>query len=313
MLARSSLVTGRRASPCARVHLRSPFLARWRCSKPEAKASFADFVRPELVQTLRRMGCVAPNTMQARALSLGVAGEDVLVSAQTGAGKTLVFLLPLLQRLSMLPKQALAPPAAADALLAPVSLVIVPTPELVAQVAWVAEELTAALPNPFVIGRAAGSHTDASTIAAAQLLVTTPEEVVRRKLEGTLSTAALQVVAIDEADSILCGELHGTEQLPPLEAELLSGEGGCEGRGEGGGDVGMAPQFLLTTATLSDAHEEQLLRRFPAARRVSHTGVLVPTLRQRFHYFRGCKDGELIKVSVTVNVTVRVTDARTKS
>ena len=34
---------------------------------------------------------------------------------------------------------------------------------------------------------------------------------------------------------------------------------------------------------------------FPTARRVTHAGVLVPTLRQRFEYFRGDRDEKLLQ------------------
>eukprot|EP00966_Prymnesium_polylepis_P008191 188508-Prymnesium_polylepis.1 len=221
--------------------------------------SFADYVRPELVETLRTMGCVAPNEMQARALERAVAGKDVIISAQTGAGKTLAFLLPLVHRLSL----ERPPRAAGPNIAQPDGLVIVPTPELVAQVAAVAADLTAALPEPIVIGRVTGPSSSAASIASARLVVTTPEEMLRRKREGTLSLAALQAIAVDEADSILCGELHSTHELPPLEHELCApgcgpaddrgdavasgdgggggGAGGGGGGGAGGGGGGMAP------------------------------------------------------------------------
>ena len=253
---------------------------------------FADLVCPELVQSLQEMGCHSPNEMQAKALPVGIAGEDLLVNAQTGAGKTLVLLLPLVQRLFR-PQTAPASPGVAT----PDALVIVPTPELVVQVATVAEALTSALPERVSIGRVIGPTTSPSSVASARLLVTTPEEAVRRRREGTLSISALAAVAIDEADSILCGELHGSDEPPPLEVELAPSDD--DGDGSHGSDQPshrLTPQFLLVTATLSEAHEARLMQRFPRARRVSQAGELVPTLRQRFHYFRGCKEAELVRV-----------------
>lgn len=51
-------------------------------------------------QGLAAIGVAAPNATQAAALPLAAAGADVLVHAQTGSGKTLTFLLPLLARLA---------------------------------------------------------------------------------------------------------------------------------------------------------------------------------------------------------------------
>ena len=56
------------------------------------------------------------------------------------------------------------------------------------------------------------------------------------------------------------------------------------------------PRFLLSTAHLSEPHELALAALFPGLRSVRHTGVLVPTLRQVFHYFRGNKDEKLLAV-----------------
>ncbi|CAE7536020.1 DED1, partial [Symbiodinium pilosum] len=55
-------------------------------------------------------------------------------------------------------------------------------------------------------------------------------------------------------------------------------------------------QLLLAMAHLSNEREEELMSRFPKAQPVSHVGVLVPTLRQCFHYFKGDKDAKLFWV-----------------
>ena len=49
-------------------------------------------------------------------------------------------------------------------------------------------------------------------------------------------------------------------------------------------------------AHLSNEREEELQKRFPEAQMVGHTGVMVPTLRQCFHYFKGDKDAKLFWV-----------------
>ena len=60
---------------------------------------FHSLVRPELASALASMNIHAPNVVQAAALRRALSGADLLCVAQTGSGKTLMFLLPLLERL----------------------------------------------------------------------------------------------------------------------------------------------------------------------------------------------------------------------
>src|SRR5690606_29791498 len=48
---------------------------------------------------LRRMGIVRPTPVQEQAIPPILAGRDVIGQAQTGTGKTLAFVLPMLERL----------------------------------------------------------------------------------------------------------------------------------------------------------------------------------------------------------------------
>jgi len=53
-----------------------------------------------LQSNLAQHGFVQPTPVQALAIPQQLAGHDVVITAQTGTGKTLAFLLPLLDRLS---------------------------------------------------------------------------------------------------------------------------------------------------------------------------------------------------------------------
>ena len=69
-------------------------------SKLHSDAAFADFLGPELVSGLRTVEIFAPNAIQANAIPLALSGRDLIVCAQTGSGKTLTFLLPILHQLT---------------------------------------------------------------------------------------------------------------------------------------------------------------------------------------------------------------------
>jgi superfamily II DNA/RNA helicase len=104
---------------------------------PETK-SFAQFGLPApLVTALARRGMTEPFAIQARTLSDGLDGRDVLGRAQTGSGKTLAFGLPMLARLHTSGTRRVS--------IAPRALVLVPTRELASQVGNALSPLAQAL------------------------------------------------------------------------------------------------------------------------------------------------------------------------
>src|SRR5205823_14477939 len=86
--------------------------------------NFFEFViSPSLKEQLSCAGFMKPTPVQAAAIPPGVEGKDILATAQTGTGKTLAFLIPILERLLRDGTDGVA------------ALVLVPTRELAMQVA----------------------------------------------------------------------------------------------------------------------------------------------------------------------------------
>src|ERR1700675_4111393 len=95
--------------------------------------TFTDFpLSPVLQKNLAHHGFVQPTPVQAQAIPQQLAGHDLVITAQTGTGKTLAFLLPLLERLS---KTGRAPGVSA--------LILTPTRELAIQISEVFSKLAA--------------------------------------------------------------------------------------------------------------------------------------------------------------------------
>ena len=62
--------------------------------------NFSELRCPEhLVNTLARQGIREATPVQEQAIPVVRAGRDAIVQAQTGTGKTLAFLLPLIERI----------------------------------------------------------------------------------------------------------------------------------------------------------------------------------------------------------------------
>ena len=63
--------------------------------------TFADFSLDEsLQQALETLGFTTPTPVQEQSIPAAMEGKDLLVSSQTGSGKTAAFLLPTLNALA---------------------------------------------------------------------------------------------------------------------------------------------------------------------------------------------------------------------
>ncbi|HOE42500.1 MAG TPA: DEAD/DEAH box helicase, partial [Rhodoferax sp.] len=55
---------------------------------------------PAIIKAVLEQGYETPTPIQAQAIPLVLAGQDLLGGAQTGTGKTAAFVLPMLDKLS---------------------------------------------------------------------------------------------------------------------------------------------------------------------------------------------------------------------
>mgnify|MGYP000164004735 CR=1 FL=1 len=58
-------------------------------------------VVPELIDSLAKQGIKEPTPIQEQAIPPAFKGNDLIAMAQTGTGKTLAFLIPVLQRINI--------------------------------------------------------------------------------------------------------------------------------------------------------------------------------------------------------------------
>ncbi|GAA3401073.1 DEAD/DEAH box helicase [Paenibacillus hodogayensis] len=149
-------------------------------------------VRPELCDALQQTGLVSPTPVQAEAIPFAMNGRDVIVQAQTGTGKTLAFLLPLLQDAS--PRS--------DRIR---SLVLTPTRELAIQIAGEASRLAEATGSS-VMSVYGGQDVIAQIHklgATPDLIIATPGRLLDHVRRGTIDLSRLSALVLDEADQML--------------------------------------------------------------------------------------------------------------
>ena len=69
-------------------------------SEEIAQANWEDFdLHPSLVKTLKKVGFKSPTEVQSHSLKHVKTFSDLIISARTGEGKTLCFLIPILNNL----------------------------------------------------------------------------------------------------------------------------------------------------------------------------------------------------------------------
>lgn len=134
-----------------------------------------------------------PTPVQAAAIPQALAGKDVLATAQTGTGKTLAFLIPIIERLS----KDSTPPIAA--------LALVPTRELAMQVADQFNALRGSrlAPAAVVVGGLPEGNQLKALRQGARLVVATPgrlEDFLDRRL---VHFRGLRILVLDEVDRML--------------------------------------------------------------------------------------------------------------
>jgi ATP-dependent RNA helicase RhlE len=131
--------------------------------------------------------------IQERAIPLALEGRDVIGTADTGTGKTLAFLIPVIETLNQ------------ERARHTVALVLLPTRELAMQVHEQYEQLrTKAMPKaPLIIGGVSEKAQIQSLRAGSQLVIATPgrlQDLVNRNFADLFQ---VKLLVLDEADRML--------------------------------------------------------------------------------------------------------------
>ena len=148
-------------------------------------------LKPELVESLRRIGFISTTEVQELAIPAILRKKDVIVRAKTGTGKTAAFLVPILQTI----------PNGNEAS----AIVIVPTRELALQISSVAEKLGSPLryKTATVYGGASINVQTSMINRGANVIVGTPGRIIDLLERGTLRLDKIKYVILDEADTML--------------------------------------------------------------------------------------------------------------
>src|SRR3954469_23213589 len=164
-----------------------------------------------LLENVTRLGYTEPTAVQREAIPAVLAGGDLLVSSQTGSGKTAAFVLPGLQRLRTPSKLSG---------IGPRMLVLTPTRELAQQVQKATHGycsgqklLTACLVGGVPFGKQLAqvrSHVD--------IVIATPGRLKDHMDRGSVDLKRVELLVLDEADRML--DMGFQEELDSIVARV---------------------------------------------------------------------------------------------
>ncbi|XP_077451202.1 putative ATP-dependent RNA helicase DDX28 [Stigmatopora argus] len=157
-------------------------------------------ISADLIETLEGLNIIHPTTVQMQTIPQVMRGHNILCAAETGSGKTLSYLLPILHKLQLSKEmnEDLCPPEIH-------AMVVVPSRELAEQVASVSKSLCTPLGLETRMvegGRGVGSIKGVFKQDPPDVLVATPGALVKALRRRCLDLRHLRFLVVDEADTM---------------------------------------------------------------------------------------------------------------
>lgn len=157
--------------------------------------SFTELSLSALLQSnLKKHGFTEPTPVQALAIEPALAGRDVVATAQTGTGKTLAFVLPLIQTLSTPPLRAGIG-----------AIVLSPTRELAIQIheTFAKMAVGTGIRAAVVVGGLSENTQLHAIRKGAQVLIATPGRLCDFLSRELVRLDGVRILVLDEADRML--------------------------------------------------------------------------------------------------------------
>lgn len=149
-------------------------------------------IQEKLKQRLTHLNLIEMTPIQEQAIPMIMQGKNVLASSKTGSGKSLAFLVPLLNDIDWTQKEATV-------------LILTPTRELALQISDVI--YTVGLWNKIhpvtLIGKESFRFQRDQVRKSHQIIVGTPGRILDHINEGTIDVSYIQHIVLDEVDEML--------------------------------------------------------------------------------------------------------------
>uniref|UniRef100_UPI003374DC95 DEAD/DEAH box helicase n=1 Tax=Sutcliffiella sp. FSL R7-0096 TaxID=2921670 RepID=UPI003374DC95 len=150
-------------------------------------------VRKGINHTLKSLGIHTPTPIQEKTIPSVLQGHDVIAQAQTGTGKTLAFVLPVLEKVDVNNPDTQA-------------LILTPTRELAHQITKEIKKLKENIDDLNVLAVYGGQDVESQLKklkGAQHIVVATPGRLLDHVRRGTIDLSTISMLVIDEADQML--------------------------------------------------------------------------------------------------------------
>ncbi|MGD6793984.1 DEAD/DEAH box helicase [Metabacillus indicus] len=147
---------------------------------------------------LKRQGISAPTPIQEKTIPAALEGSDLIAKAQTGTGKTLAFVLPILEKIEVGRNELQA-------------LILAPTRELAIQITAEIKKLTDRLGGFGILAVYGGQDVERQIKKLGRgihIAVATPGRILDHIRRETIDLSGVSMLVIDEADQMLLAGFH---------------------------------------------------------------------------------------------------------
>lgn len=148
-----------------------------------------------LIEALRDAGVTYPTSIQAKAIPAILDGENVMLAAETGSGKTYAYLLPLAQRLLQMEKEDMLDGSG------PLALILTPSKELSFQVCQMTQDLNLSMKTQNLDELWLRKRKQSAK--NGNILISTPILALAALRNRRLSLDDVRFVVVDECDTLL--------------------------------------------------------------------------------------------------------------
>jgi ATP-dependent RNA helicase RhlE len=151
-------------------------------------------LHPDLMKGIRELGYTIPTPVQDKAIPEALLGHDIRACAQTGTGKTIAFIVPILNKLLHHPHHV-----------KPSVLIVSPTRELSAQGMTVLRDAGrfTKIKGALLLGGMNFDRQVKQIQAGADIIVATPGRLLDHVQRRTLTLKHIDTLILDEADRML--------------------------------------------------------------------------------------------------------------
>lgn len=270
------------------------FASQWTPTRSFANASSGSFetlgVDAKIVAALKEMRIDGPTGIQTKSIGAILAGHDVLCTAQTGTGKTLAYLVPVVEqflrqeaeerKLQLQQRSESHPQLAEPAIGRPRALVVVPSRELARQISDVAKKLahSAKFASTTITSGARKSIQVKQLSRRLDLVIGTPGRLAKSIKNGEFFLSRVNTVVFDEADTLFDAKMGFRKEL---DAVLGPVQQSATKRSD-------ALQLVLVAATVKPPLDQVFKKKFGDLRVVSDANV---------HQTPGAVREEFVRVS----------------